>query len=95
MSILSKLLEKRYKKAKAVAEPNTAEESIKVKKRLRERYPQMSKPGWGVVKAIQENRKESRGDQIGGSRMMRRQAETLSEGDWNEIKKTFLKKKKG
>jgi hypothetical protein len=35
------------KRAKAVAKPASAEESIAVKKAVKEKYPQMSSPGWG------------------------------------------------
>jgi hypothetical protein len=40
----------RPKVAKAVAKPHTAEESIAVKKAVKDKYPQMSSPDWGKPK---------------------------------------------
>jgi hypothetical protein len=47
---------KKHVPAKAVAKPRTGEESIAVRKALREKYPQMFEPGWGVAKAIKKAR---------------------------------------
>lgn len=42
-------------KAKAIAKPRTAEESMAVKAALRKKYPQMSEPGWGKPKKVDES----------------------------------------
>lgn len=60
--MLQKLLRKitgAREKSLGVGEPNSAEESIAVKKALKEKYPQMSEAGWGVAKSIKKARKKS------------------------------------
>ncbi len=42
-----------------VGKPNSAEESVAVKKALKKKYPQMNEPGWGIAKAIKKAREQS------------------------------------
>lgn len=51
---------KKHVPAKAVTKPDTGEEAIEVRRRVREKYPQMSEAGWGVAKAIKKAREESK-----------------------------------